>query len=208
MLVFETVNDQNWSANTSAFQIVIGVDGAGSLTRQFVFGMSDMVTHGEDTALDIAFKVPKIECNHHKGLPFEQNVNCALSIAQRRYLLNARRINVTGYLNVQLSNDEMKHALTLEDTQPCTWTNPAYLNISDTHGKTFKPYADYMNNLGSEESRRLWSVCLDGLKLFGLTEEHLTNVVGIRLAVRYAKKVCKVYFKYFFFYQSCHKSVL
>ena len=67
----------------------------------------------------------------------------------------------------------------------------AYLNISDTYGKTFKPYADYMNNLGSEESRRLWSVCLDGLKLFGLTEEHVTNVasvVGIRLPVRYAKK--------------------
>ena len=101
--------------------------------------MSDMVTHGaEDTALGIAFKVPKNECNHHRGLPFEQNVNCALSIAQRRYLLNARRINVTGYLNVQLSNDEMKHVLTLEDTQPCTWTNPAYLNISDTHGKTFQ----------------------------------------------------------------------
>ena len=59
MLVFETVNDQNWSANTSAFQIVIGADGVGSLTRQFVFGMSDMVTHGEDTALGIAFKVPK-----------------------------------------------------------------------------------------------------------------------------------------------------
>ena len=70
----------------------------------------------------------------------------------------------------------MKHVLTLEDTQPCTWTNPGYLNISDTHGKTFKPYADYMNNLGSDESRRLWSVCLDGLKLFGLTEEHVTQV--------------------------------
>ena len=93
----------------------------------------------------------------------------------------------------------MKHVLTLEDTQPCAWTNPGYLNISDTHGKTFKPFADYMNNLGSDESRRLWSVCLYGLKLFGLTEEHVTNVVGIRLAVRYAKKVCKVYFKYFFF---------
>ena len=72
----------------------------------------------------------------------------------------------------------MKHALTLEDTQPCTWTNPGYLNISDTHGKTFKPYADYMNNLGSDESRRLWSVCLDGLKLFGLTEEHVTQMCG------------------------------
>ena len=62
MLVFETVNDQNWSENTSAFQIVIA--GAGSLTRQHVFGMSDMVTHGgggEDTALGIAFKVPKNE---------------------------------------------------------------------------------------------------------------------------------------------------
>ena len=50
-----------------------------------------------------------------------------------------------------------------------------------------------MNNLGSEESRRLWSVCLDGLKLFGLTEEHVTNVVGIRLPVRYAKKVYAKY---------------
>ena len=82
-----------------------------------------------------------------------------------------------------------RDARALDDTQPCTWTNLAYLNISDTHGKTFKPYADYMNNLGSEESQRLWSVCLDGLKLFGLTEEHVTNVVGIRLPVRYAKKM-------------------
>ena len=71
-----------------------------------------------------------------------EHVNCALSIAQRRYLLNASRISGTGYLNVQLSNDKMKHVLTLEDTQPCTWTNPAYLKISDTHGKTFKPYAE------------------------------------------------------------------
>jgi 2-polyprenyl-6-methoxyphenol hydroxylase-like FAD-dependent oxidoreductase len=60
MLVFETVNDQNWSANTSAFQIAIGADGAGSLTRQHVFGMSDMVTHGGKTRrLVLLLKCPK-----------------------------------------------------------------------------------------------------------------------------------------------------
>ena len=51
-------------------------------------------------------------------------------------------------------------------------------------GKTFKPYADYMNNLGSEESPRLWSVCLDGLN--GRACD--ASVVGIRLPVRYVKK--------------------
>ena len=57
MLVFETVNAENWSANTSAFQIVIG---AGSLTRQHVFVMSDMVTHGGKTRrLALLLKCPK-----------------------------------------------------------------------------------------------------------------------------------------------------
>jgi hypothetical protein len=93
-------------------------------------------------------------------------------------------------LNVQLSHDEMQHVLTQQKTpESCTWTNPGYLNIGETLGKTFKPYHDFMNNSGEDGSRRLWQVVVDGLKLFGIKVEHVSNIVGIRLAIRYSKNV-------------------
>jgi hypothetical protein len=100
------------------------------------------------------------------------------------------KISRSGYLNVQLSHDEMRHVLThQEKPEPCTWTNPGYLNIEETGGKTFKPYHDFKNNVGEDGSRRLWQVVHDGLKLFGIKEEHVSNIVGIRLAIRYSKNV-------------------
>jgi hypothetical protein len=100
------------------------------------------------------------------------------------------KISRSGYLNVQLSHDEMKHVLTQQETpEPCTWTNPGYLNIGETRGKTFKPYHDFKNNSGVDGSRRLWQVVLDGLKLFGIRVEHVSNIVGIRLAIRYSRNV-------------------
>jgi hypothetical protein len=100
------------------------------------------------------------------------------------------KISRSGYLNVQLSHDEMQHVLTHQETpEPCTWTNPGYLNIGETRGKTFKPCHDFKNNVGEDGSRRLWQVVLDGLKLFGIKVEHVSNIVGIRLAIRYSKNV-------------------
>ncbi len=93
VITFEAVTDQNWNNNANSFQIIIGADGSTSKTRQELFGVSndDIVQHGEDTALGIAFQVPENESPH--GLPFEQRVNCALTIAQRRYLLNASKVS-------------------------------------------------------------------------------------------------------------------
>jgi 2-polyprenyl-6-methoxyphenol hydroxylase-like FAD-dependent oxidoreductase len=89
VITLEAVTDQNWNNNANSFQIIIGADGSTSKTRQELFGVSndDIIQYGEDTALGIAFQVPENESPH--GLPFEQSVNCALTIAQRRYLLNA-----------------------------------------------------------------------------------------------------------------------
>jgi hypothetical protein len=91
---------------------------------------------------------------------------------------------------VQLSHDEMQHVLTQQEKlESCTWTNPGYLNIGKTLGKPFKPYHDYKNNSGEDGSRRLWQVVLDGLKLFGIKEEHVSNIVGIPLPIRYSKNI-------------------
>ena len=93
VITLEAVTDKNWKDNTNSFQIIIGADGSTSKTRQELFGVSndDIIQHGEDTALGIAFQVPENESPH--GLPFEQSVNCALTIAQRRYLLNASKVS-------------------------------------------------------------------------------------------------------------------
>ena len=102
-------------------------------------------------------------------------------------ILFSLKISRSGYLNVQLSHDEMRHVLTQQETpETCTWANPGYLNIV---GKTFKPYYDFKNNSGEDESRRLWQVVLDGLKLFGIKVEHVINIVGIPLPIRYSKNI-------------------
>jgi 2-polyprenyl-6-methoxyphenol hydroxylase-like FAD-dependent oxidoreductase len=92
-ITLEAVTDQNWNQNTNSFQIIIGADGSTSKTRQELFEVrdDDIIQYGEDTALGIAFKVPKYKS--YQGLPFEQSVNCALTIAQRRYLLNASEVS-------------------------------------------------------------------------------------------------------------------
>ncbi len=94
VITLEAVTDQNWNQNANSFQIIVGADGSTSRTRQELFGVrnDDIVQHRDvDTALGIAFQVPENESPH--GLPFEQSVNCALTIAQRRYLLNASKVS-------------------------------------------------------------------------------------------------------------------
>ena len=93
VITLEAVTGKNWNQDANSFQIIVGADGSTSKTRQELFGVSndDIIQHGEDTALGIAFQVPENESPH--GLPFEQSVNCALTIAQRRYLLNASKVS-------------------------------------------------------------------------------------------------------------------
>ena len=184
-IVLEGVNDQSWKENVDAFQIIVGADGARSKTRHELFDVEEksIVSHGEDTALGIAFQVPEIESGAN-GLPFEQKVNCILTIAQRRYLLNASKVSRSGYLNIQLSRDEMTHVLT-KDGRPCVWENPGYLNTDGgVTDDLFKPYFDHRFNKGTFESRRLWEVIMDGLALFGIKKRHVTNIVGIKLPIR------------------------
>ena len=183
VLCLEAVTDQNWKANTDSFHIIVGADGAASKTRRELFGVKDdeIKSYGEDTALGIAFQVPENEYQH--GLPFEQKVNCILTLAQRRYLLNASKVTRSGYLNIQLSRDEMANVLT-KDKQACVWTNPGYLTT--TGDDSFKPYYDHYYNTGTNESRRLWEVIMDGLTLFGIKKRHVTNIIGIRLPIRYS----------------------
>ena len=111
-------------------------------------------------------------------------MNCVLNV------LFSLKKSRSGYLNVQLSHDEMRHVLTQQETpEPCTWTNPGYLNIVRTGEKTFKPYHDFTNKVGEDGSKRLWQVVLDGLKLFGIKVEHVINIVGIPLPIRYSKNI-------------------
>jgi 2-polyprenyl-6-methoxyphenol hydroxylase-like FAD-dependent oxidoreductase len=98
VITFEAVTKKNWNENANSFQIIVGADGSTSKTRQELFGVKndDIIQYGEDTALGIAFQVPENESPH--GLPFEQSVNCALTIAQRRYLLNASKVSSYTFL--------------------------------------------------------------------------------------------------------------
>jgi len=190
IITLETSDNEAWNDQDKLFQIIVGADGSMSKTRELLFKAQviDTTSTSMDTALGIAFQVPEGASLH--GLPFEQDVNCIFTIAQRRYLLNASRVSRSGYLNIQLSIDEMKLVVT-KNGNKCNWSNPGFLDLSNPN--CFKPFLDHSNNANGEEelkSRRLWSVVVDGMKLFGIRSEYVANVIGIELPIRYATKVC------------------
>jgi hypothetical protein len=53
----------------------------------------------------------------------------------------------------------------------------------------FKPFSDHSKLTASNESTRLWEVINGGLQLFGIELEHVRNIIGIELPIRYSTKV-------------------
>ncbi|CAJ2512488.1 Uu.00g055030.m01.CDS01 [Anthostomella pinea] len=163
------------------FHLLLGADGAGSWVRKEYFKNDD-----EERARTCALG---IGINRSEGLPRLQALNIFLTLIQTRYLLNASDVDGRGYLNMQLTQSEWRQMRRL-DGKGCDFANPGRIRVRGkipegyTEGQLFKP----------SECREhpLWIAIRDGIKLFGFTEDDVTDIVRIPIAVRGVKTAVKL----------------
>mmetsp|Transcript_143107 Transcript_143107/g.457308 ORF Transcript_143107/g.457308 Transcript_143107/m.457308 type:complete len:808 (-) Transcript_143107:157-2580(-) len=179
------------------FNIIIGADGSKSWVRRHLFEIEEerMQSVGRDLALGIEFQIP--EHLHSSGLPHAQPLNVVLTVSQCRFLLNASSVTRSGFLNMQLTKEEWDLA-TRVDGQSCVFArSPGILlrsgQVPDgiAASQIFKPQDDYVHGRGSVVSRNLWKSIIDGLKLFGIDQDHVASIVGVELNVRYSPEVVR-----------------
>ena len=175
--------------------VVIGADGAGSVTRE-AFNIN-RVEIPEDQArsdfvLAIALRVPEGE--FETGLPLSQYCNVILTLFQHRFLLNASSVDRSGYLNILLSREEWVYmqlfGMAGGARQRCDWGHQGQVysvDDPDTHDDEFYPAFQHRKGISGPETA-LWQTVLDGLSMFGLNTGHILNIVGITINVFHSEK--------------------
>jgi hypothetical protein len=105
-----------------------------------------------------------------------------LTVAQNRFLLNAMRGE--GFLNMRLTDAEAKEVIGIDPVrhvfEDCIASRPCLMGRTDdgdfhcsTHSTLFLP--------ALVKSSALWKRVMEGLVLFGVTEENLSAVTAFRL---------------------------
>ncbi|MFJ8350233.1 FHA domain-containing protein [Streptomyces sp. NPDC094153] len=105
-----------------------------------------------------------------------------LTVAQNRFLLNSLRGE--GFLNMRLTDAEAQEVIGVDPVrhvfEQCVASRPCLMGRNDegdfrcsTHGTLFLP--------ALVKGSALWKRVLEGLVLFGVTEENLSAVTGFRL---------------------------
>ncbi|KAK1777047.1 hypothetical protein QBC45DRAFT_417659 [Copromyces sp. CBS 386.78] len=158
------------------FHVLLGTDGAASWVRRDYFRGYEK-ERGRSYALGLAFDRGSVG-----GLPWSQPLNMFLTLGQTRYLLNASDHDGKGYLNMQLTEDEW-HKMVGVDGEPVHFGSPGCFRREDgsvpegfTENRVFKP--------SEHRDSSLWKSIEDGLKLFGLKESEVINVVRIPIVVQ------------------------
>lgn len=105
-----------------------------------------------------------------------------LTVAQNRFLLNSLRGE--GFLNMRLTDAEAREVIGVDPVrhvfEQCVASRPCLMGRNEegdfrcpTHGTLFLP--------ALVKGSALWKRVLEGLVLFGVTEENLSAVTGFRL---------------------------
>ena len=129
-------------------------------------------SRGVDLALGIAFRVPR------EGL--SQLHNVLMTLSQRRYLLNASSVQGTAYLNIMLSEEEWPEVVKMNG-EGCHWGKPAF--VRDAAGELPAGVAEDQEFKPAHDKSPLWSVIVDGLKLYGIPPASILNVARFTLNV-------------------------
>ncbi|MGW4897574.1 FHA domain-containing protein [Kitasatospora sp. NPDC004240] len=105
-----------------------------------------------------------------------------LTVAQNRFLLNSLRGE--GFLNMRLTDEEAREVIGVDPVrhrfEECVASRPCLMGRNEdgdfrcsTHGTLFLP--------ALVKGSALWKRVLEGLVLFGVTEDNLSAVTGFRL---------------------------
>ncbi|KAI1499236.1 hypothetical protein F5X99DRAFT_430846 [Biscogniauxia marginata] len=163
------------------FHLLLGADGGGSWVRETYF-RDDDEQYATGFALGIGINCPD-------GLPRQQDLNIFLTLVQTRYLLNASNIGGRGYLNMQLTRSEWDQMRRV-DGKYCDFTHPSCLRVNGCLPQGFTDSQIFAPSLDPENP--LWIAILDGLKLFGLRTQDVTDIVRIPVTVRGVKTGVKL----------------
>lgn len=189
------------------FHLVVGADGSRSWVRKNMMQLQeeDIWSYGRDLALGVSFEIPEQDAGAH-GLPLKQIHNVVRTLMQRRFLLNASSQTRSGFLNVQLTDDEFRLAVR-NDKRTCVFARSPGMVVPMTAGEevdgekraalqrdsTFKPQHDFLiDPEDNMQSVRLWKTVLAGLTLFGIEPRFVKSVIGIQLEVRYSRQIMNV----------------
>jgi 2-polyprenyl-6-methoxyphenol hydroxylase-like FAD-dependent oxidoreductase len=178
--------------------VVIGADGAGSMTRD-VFDIERVeIPENQarsDFVLAVALRVREGE--FATGLPLSQHCNVIMTLFQHRFLLNASSVERSGYLNILLSRDEWTYMQLCGAfrgaRQRCDWGHQGHVYPGDdvnAHDDEFYPSYQHKRGIPGPEAD-LWQTVLDGLTFFGLNVSHIENIVGITINVFHSEKYVK-----------------
>mmetsp|Transcript_46175 Transcript_46175/g.121021 ORF Transcript_46175/g.121021 Transcript_46175/m.121021 type:complete len:820 (-) Transcript_46175:515-2974(-) len=173
---------RKWLESLEA-DVVVAADGANSFTRRAYDHHFQWTTLGStdpehlvttDYSLGIG-----LQADEEDGQT--QALNTVLTLAQNRYLLNSEK-GKRGYLNIRLSqaehDDMVNHA-----EAPCTFATPC--KLVDVYQPEENPVLGMTRKL--KQSPMLKKVIEEGLRLFGLTEYHMTSIVAIPLKPSFAQ---------------------
>jgi len=196
--------------------VIIGADGGSSWTRRTFFELKNMDIEDEgrkifwDKTMGVAFQIPLEDLrkgdDNRSLLEIAkewQALNTAVTLSQRRYLVNAstqcfdpvtKKQCARGFLNIQLSEEEYKRVIT-RDGKACTFRNPAFvrdekgnLPNGEDEEKEFLPLSDCKNF--TETDIQLAETIKVGLKMFDIDlKRHVKSINRIKILLRWTEKV-------------------
>jgi len=168
--------------NSLDVDVVIGADGANSMTRSS-FGIGHVALGSTDErllkrtdfALGIGLTAEGVDGGQRQAL------NAALTLAQTRYLLNSEH-GKRGYLNIRLTPGEYGLLLKQNSQGSCGFANPInlYNLYRETETDGDMPLVDGVPKI--EE------IISEGLNLFNLSWRHVNSIVGIQITPTYAEQ--------------------
>ncbi|MEW1722401.1 FHA domain-containing protein [Streptomyces sp. NPDC093109] len=179
-LVPQRFDPADHQGRLSQEHILVVCEGGRSRTREHYndrFGAADASIyslegdHLQDVVLGLRVKSP---------LPDPMSV--LLTVSQNRFLLNS--LNGEGFLNMRLTREEAKNVVGIDPVrqvfEECIAARPCVMSREEdnefrcpSHGTLFLP--------ALLRSSPLWKRILEGLKLYGMTEDALTAVTSFRL---------------------------
>ncbi|CAF3614242.1 unnamed protein product [Adineta steineri] len=168
-LVPEALQEQTERLIKGDFDMLIGADGSNSFVRRYC--NIPMISEGVEYACGVAYQIPS-----HVPAPEEplhQALNCVLTVAQTRYLVNSSSSR-RGYLNIRLIQSEYEELR--ERLQEFQHLNEP-LDLLDVNK--------------CPNSSLVWTIVRQGLEFFKISPKYVFRVVPIEINVRHASIVVR-----------------
>ncbi|CAF1281890.1 unnamed protein product, partial [Adineta steineri] len=168
-LVAEALQEQTERLIKGDFDMLIGADGSNSFVRRYC--NIPMISEGVEYACGVAYQIPAHVPPSEE--PLHQALNCVLTVAQTRYLVNSSSSR-RGYLNIRLIQDEYEELRgRLQEFQ--------HRNES----------LDLLDVNKCPNSSLVWTIVRQGLEFFKISPKYVFRVLPIEINVRHASIVVR-----------------